>query len=150
MTANSAFWLYNYSTVTMNYSFCSSCRRLKPAAEFSHTGCQNLKTCSAIRLFLAFKYDCFSLSNYAALWVELQQRKLNPEKTQPINSNSENSGLTQYIQIVIIAFSPSFLPSNKAVFSPSNMAISRLLIWLLSHLLIWSLSHLLIWPFLTF
>ena len=114
----------------MDYPFCSSCRRLKPAAEFSHAGCQNLKTCSAIRLFLAFKYDCFSLSNYAAPWVgfELVLGWVTTEETQPINPNPENSGLTQYIQIVMVAFSPSFLPSNKAVFSPSNMAISRLLI----------------------
>ena len=41
---------------------------------------------------------------WVEFWVGLQQRKPNPEKTQPINPNPENSGLTQYIQIVIVVF----------------------------------------------
>ena len=68
------------------------------------------------------------------------------EETQPINPNPENSGLTQYIQIVMVVF---MVVSH---FLPSDMAISRLLsrcsTRLFSHLLIWSLSCLLIRPFL--
>ena len=91
---------------------------------------------------------------WVGFWVGLQRRKPNPEKTQPINPNPENSGLTQYIQIVMVVFivvsvfSPSnmvtFSPSNMVTFSPSNEAVSRLLIWSLSRLLIWLFSRLLI------
>ena len=98
------------------------------------------------------------------------------EETQPINSNPENSGLTQYIQIVMIVFmvvsqsegeghfSPSFSLFNKAVFSPSNIvtflpsnkAVSRSLsnkaVFSPSNMVTFSpsnkaVSHLLIWLF---
>ena len=80
------------------------------------------------------------------------------EETQPINPNPENSGLTQYIQIVIVVFmvvsqSESEGHSHLLIWSLSCM-LSRRLIWLFSHLLIWSfsrlLSRLLIRPFLAF
>ena len=74
---------------------------------------------------------------WVGFWVGLQWRKPNPEKTQPINPNPENSGLTQYIQIVIVVF--------MVVSQSESEGHSHLLIWSLSRML----SHRLIWPFLT-
>ena len=89
---------------------------------------------------------------WVGFWVGLQRRKPNPEKTQPINPNPENSGLTQYIQIVMVVFMVVSQSEGEGHFLPSDMAVSHLLSRCstrpFSHLLIWSLSCLLIRPFL--
>ena len=66
---------------------------------------------------------------WVGFWVELQRRKPNPEKTQPINPNPENSGLTQYIQIVMVVFIVVSQSEGEGHFLPSDMAVSHLLIW---------------------
>ena len=50
------------------------------------------------------------------------------EETQLINSNPENSELTQYIQIVIVVFMVVSQSEGEGHFLPSDMAVSHLLI----------------------
>ena len=66
---------------------------------------------------------------WVGFWVGLQRRKPNPEKTQPINPNPENSGLTQYIQIVMVVLLVVSQSEGEGHFLPPDMAVSHLLIW---------------------